>query len=63
MEMDGDDHQLLGFIELNGPDLYDGLGAAYGRLFIPILHTFAEGMIDRNTIDQPRKLSGTHSQG
>ncbi|PVF93489.1 Arabinanase/levansucrase/invertase [Serendipita vermifera] len=29
MEVDGNESQLLGFMELNGPALYDGLGKAY----------------------------------
>jgi hypothetical protein len=31
MELDGSDDQLLGFIELNGLDLYDNVGKQYSK--------------------------------
>jgi hypothetical protein len=31
MQLDENDHQLLGFIELNVSDLYDAAGKQHGR--------------------------------
>jgi hypothetical protein len=31
MDLDENDHQLLGFVELNGPDLYDIVGNQCSR--------------------------------
>jgi hypothetical protein len=31
MQLDENDRQLLGFMELNGPDLCDAIGKQYGR--------------------------------
>jgi hypothetical protein len=31
IEIDGNERQLLGFIELNGPEFYDESGKLYGR--------------------------------
>jgi hypothetical protein len=36
MGIDENDRQLLGFMELNGPDLYDTIGKLYGKWFIKV---------------------------
>jgi hypothetical protein len=31
MQLGENDYQLLGFMELNGPELYDTIGGQFGR--------------------------------
>jgi hypothetical protein len=31
MKLDESDYQLLGFMELNGPEMYDTVGRQHGR--------------------------------
>jgi hypothetical protein len=61
MQLYGNDYQLLGFMELNGPDLYDTVGNQYGKLSTYIELKFLIGCHNRDAVNFPRRLSQSDS--
>jgi hypothetical protein len=43
MDLDENDHQLLGFMEVNGPDLYDTVGSQCSK---PLTYIELKHIID-----------------
>jgi hypothetical protein len=62
MGIDENDRQLLGFMELNGPDLYDTIGKLYGKRHIKVHIDYLNGFHGRNTSYMSRELSKLDSQ-
>jgi hypothetical protein len=53
MQLDEDDYQLLGFMEFNGPELYEVVGKQYGKSPMCIELKHLTGFNNRNHIDLP----------
>jgi hypothetical protein len=53
MPLDENDYQLLGFVEINGPELYDIVGKQYGTSPMCIELKRLTGFDNRDYIELP----------
>jgi hypothetical protein len=53
MDLDENDHQLIGFMELNGPDLYDTVGSQCSKSPIYIEFKHLIDLNNSNAINFP----------
>jgi hypothetical protein len=61
MQLDESDHQLLGVIEFNGPELYDVVGKQYGKSLTCIELKHLTGFDNRDSVNLSRRLSQSGS--
>jgi hypothetical protein len=63
IKMDGETHQLLGSVKLDGQELYNGIGKPHGMSRNLNLFTFSQQVsFDRANINQSRKQPCPGSQ-